>query len=135
MADKVINIIPFIPTNYRRINEMDSSEQDNAMFWYFHGKLQDIVGYDKGVMTNCKTLGILKPFVYDTERQAISKLCYNGTLECKVEGIDKQCTAFLYTVQEHGNDFWIQRGLVCLNEDEEACKYAEKKMNTKSLIL
>lgn len=133
--NKTIHILPCIPEYYDRIEKTNKEEQDNAGFWYFHGELEKQFRFDKGTMTNCNTLGISKPFVYDDNEQPVNKLYYNGEIDCEVEGCDKPCVAFLYTTNETSDTKWIQRGLVCIKEDTEACNHARKKMKEKSIIL
>lgn len=130
----LLHIIPCIPEYENRIKEIDKEELDNAGFWYLHGSLVDIFHFDKAVMTNCKTLGLKKTCTYDNDKEPISKLHYNGEIECEVEGCDIPCIAFLYT-REYDDQYWIQRGLVCAKDDIDACNYARKKMNEKSTLL
>ena len=134
MKKPLLHIIPYIPEYEDKIREINKDELDNAGFWYLHGSLEEMFKYDKAVMTNCKTLGLLKQFVYDEKEKPIGKLYYNGEIECEVEGCDKPCIAFLYTINESGNH-WTQKGLVCLKEDKRDCDYARKKMIEKRIIL
>ena len=135
MENNILHIIPCIPEYENKIEEVNKDELDNAGFWYLHGSLVDLFHFDKAIMTNCKSLGISKPFVYDNEKEPINKLYYNGEINCKVEGCDKPCIAFLYTRNETSDTEWLQRGLVCMKEDIDACNYARKKMIEKSILL
>jgi hypothetical protein len=131
--DTILHIIPAIPKYEESIESIDDTELDNAAEWYLHGELESIVGYDKGVMTNCKTLGLKRRYKIPNE-ESRSKLHIDGEYKCTVEGIDKPCTAFMYTYGEY-KDNWVQRGLVCLSDDADACNYARNMMEKKSLIL
>lgn len=137
--DKILHIIPDLyyvgSEDYsKKIESIPMEERDNAGFWYLHGELENKLGFDKAVITNCKTLGISKPFQYD-EDITINKLYLNGVVDCEVEGIDEPCVGYFYVSEERSENNWLQRGLVCLKSDKKACQYAEKKMNEKSIIL
>ena len=142
MENKILHIIPEIPKYKDDISKIDIEERDNAGLWYLHGSLENMFHFDKAIMTNCKTLGISKPFIgasnpfnIEDKDKPINKLYYNGEIDCEVEGCDKPCIAFLYTRNETSDTEWIQRGLVCLKEDEDACNYARNKMKLKSCVL
>lgn len=134
--DKVLHVIP---DNYNdftwqeKIKAIPVEERDNAGLWYLHGELERKFNYDKATITNCKTLGLSKPYEYG-DNQFINKLYLNGTINCEVEGADEPCIGFFYTIQETDETHWIQKGLVCLKNDTNACHYAEKKMIEKAII-
>lgn len=132
---QLLHIIPCTSQYESEINQVNKGELDNAGLWYLHGSLEKLFGFDKAVMTNCKALNLSKPFVYDANKEPINKLYFNGEIDCEVEGCDKPCVAFLYTTNETNETTWIQRGLVCIKEDTEACEYARQKMNEKAKLL
>ena len=135
---QLLHIIPCVSEFEGRIKEVNQEELDNAGFWYLHGDLADLFYFDKAIMTNCKTLGLLKPCIYDEydkDSKLINKLYYNGELDCEVEGCDKPCVAFLYTTYEVNDKQWMQRGLICIKEDKQSCEYARRKMIQKAIIL
>ena len=134
MDKQLLHIIPYIPKYEDKIKQVDKEELDNAYFWYLHGSLVDIFHFDKAVMTNCKSMGISKTYTNDNG-ETINKLCYNGGIECEVEGCDKPCIAFLYTRNNINGMPWMQRGLVCIKDDIDACRYANEKMIKKSKLL
>lgn len=71
-------------------------------FWYLHGKLEDILGYDKAEFT-----------------EDPGKL--SGIYEVEVVGISGECIGFFWMREDQ------QRGLVCFKEDLEACQVAIRK--------
>lgn len=137
----------------KSLDEVPIDELDHNNWWYLHGKLEEIVGYDKAVATNCKSAGYSIPTIHWREMhgnkvisvfdpQIIHAMHINAIIPVEVEGIDEQCIGFFWTTYEHDvywNDVkypqWEQRGLVCLMSDKEACKYAFKKFDEKSEIL
>lgn len=91
--------------------------------WYLHGQLYEDNDYDIGLaVLNLENSRFLPHGRRD--------LYVNGEVDVEVLGYDKPCKGFFYTVE--GGDSWIQRGLVCYADDEEACKYARTKMEAKS---
>lgn len=78
---------------------------DPGLWWYLHGKLENIVGYDKGC--------------------ALSKI-QPGENDVKVIGIEEPCIGFFWL-----DSMNRLRGLVCLKSDEEAVQEAREKMNRK----
>ena len=136
---KVLHIIPDVhyigKTNYAdMIDNLPEDERDNAGFWYLHGELENKIGFDKAVISNCKTLGINKPYKYG-EELTINKLYLKGIYHCEVEGIKEPCVGYFWTTDEVNEHSWTQRGLVCLKSDKKACEYAENKMNEKAYVL
>lgn len=141
------------PKETRDYEDIDPTERDNNSWWYLHGKLQSLVGFDKAIVTNCKSGKFAKETIYWTEivgNRVINvaseyphyQMHFNGEVDVEIEGIDKLCKGFFYVTNEHNiyyKDqeylYWEQRGLVCFADDIEACKYARKKMNQKSQIL
>lgn len=134
MKQNILNIIPDNNQYSDDIDKVPSEERDNAHFWYLHGELEEIVGFDKGVITNCKTLGISKPFKYNEDEGWTNKLYLKGVVECQVKGINEPCVGYFYVTDDLG-DYWMQRGLVCLKSDKKGRLYAELKMKEKSIIL
>lgn len=137
--DKVLHIIP--DTHYignedysEKIESIPMEERDNAYSWYLHGKLEERVGYDKAIITNCKTLGISKPS-NASDGITLNKLYFNGVADCEVEGIDEPCVGYFWVVNEYDDKNWRQKGLVCLKSDKEGCHYAEEKMSEKARII
>ena len=134
---------PAIKTEYADIKP---EERDNNSWWYFHGKLEEYIGFDKGVVSNCKSSGNSKEtidfyeIVGDKVISANSTVPYynmyvTGEIDVEVEGINKPCKGFFYVTdlgnvyyQDKKYEIWKQRGLVCFSDDEDACTYARNMM-------
>ncbi len=139
----------------KRYEMIPVNERDNNPWWYLHGNLQSDVHGDKAVTTNCKTAGYSKrtvnfesisdgkvDSVVDPKHQFIYAININGEVPVEIEGVDKECIGFFWTLDnttiEWKNKkypFWRQRGLVCYADDEEACNYARERMEEKSSII
>lgn len=135
-------------------NSIPRDERDNNSWWYLHGQLEEDVHYDKATTTNCKSAGYSRETinwneilgttvtVVSKESLTIHRMHIDGEIPVEVEGISKPCTGFFWTnerddVTWNGKSYphWEQRGLVCYSDDTEACDYARKKMQEKSIIL
>ena len=131
---------------------------DRNSWWYLHGKLEGLCHYDKAVVLNLSEFpeyqGDTLKWSYITGNiTEVSKfeknkeMKINDIIPVQVVGIDKPCIGYFWTTDERTvtakckngktKDFqhWCQRGLVCLSEDIEACKYAKKKYQEKSINL
>ena len=140
------------PENATSIDDIPRNERDNNSWWYLHGELESLVGYDKAVVCNCKSGGFGKETIDWSEisgNEVLSvhsentKMCMhiNGIVDVEIEGIDKPCVGYFWTDREKSiywkrkeYGFWNQRGLVCFKDDEESCAYADKLMREKPLI-
>ena len=121
-------------------------ELDYNSWWYLHGELESLVGYDKAYTTNCKTAGYSKESinwscirgnnvakVRDDEPITRWEMHVNGIIPVKVKGVDEICVGYFWTT-EHSPVYyegvpyphWEQRGLVCLASDEKGRAYAQK---------
>ena len=139
-------------SKYKSENEVPEEEMCHNSWWYLHGELQDEVGYDKAITTNCNSAGYSKEtidwssirgnVVTEVFKDRTRPVMYvNGEISVEVEGFDRPCIGFFWTADEHnitwnGKEYphWKQRGLVCFADDEEACKYARKLMAEKPFI-
>ena len=124
-------------------------------WWYFHGKLETILGYDKGIMYKCnsfKEVPIVDSAYFrngiwhaECETLKLRKEAYlNGEFPVEVDTISKPCVGFFWTTDEHPyevttktGDLWAgtmyyQRGLVCLKDDVKACNYAKECLKQKT---
>lgn len=119
-------------------------ELDFNNWWYLHGKLEDLVGYDKAYTTNCRSAGYSKQVInyacikggkVRELREDGNLLRYemhlNGIVPVKVKGVEEPCIGYFWTivlteVQYEGELYTIyrQRGLVCLESDQEGREYA-----------
>lgn len=106
-----------------------------SSFWYLHGELEELVGYDKATILNMEEIPhITKNCYFNGDKEYFDVVCVkDGIYDVEILGIDKPCVAY----------FWItdmdyipnQRGLVCFKDNKEACEYALKKYNEKSQLL
>ena len=131
--ERILNIIPYTEDNYNKVKNIKPDELDNAGFWYLHGELENILHYDKGIITNCKTLELLKQCIIP-DNEPFQKLFLNDIIKCKIDGIEEDCTGFFWTIDVN-EGYWIQRGLVVLDSDTEHYKDAKKKYETKRMFL
>ncbi len=138
------------PSNTRSYDDIPPEERDNNSWWYLHGKLTDIVGYDKATTTNCKSGGFSKDTINWSEIEGnivtslssdvpTSQICIDGIVDVEIEGISEPCIGYFWTVNKrliYWNDksynYWEQRGMVCTKSDYESCKYAESKYKEKA---
>lgn len=159
-----LKLLPYYHENYDSIAK-EAEETDNLVYnnwWYLHGKLEEILHYDKASVINAKEcpefikmvpkaehlgsngtvwIGRVKSFKF------VPWLHINDIIECEVLGINEPCIGYFWTtnelamtiVSESGECFddcyWQQKGLVCLKSDVEGCEYALEKFNEKAIIL
>ena len=116
------------PKDTRNYEDIDPNEREYAGFWYLHGKLQDLVGYDKATVTNLKEGGFGK-----ISEEYGYMMCFDGIVPVEIEGIPEPCVGYFWTTKY--TDIWVQRGLVCLKSDLEGCEYAERKYKEKPNFL
>lgn len=146
-----VNWIKINPTI--KYEDIPEHERDNNSWWYLHGKLEELVGYDKAIAINCFSLGISKETlhwssihgdnvteVYD--EKPYYRMYFNGKISVEIDGIDKPCIGYFWTTDEspiyykrRKDLYWCQRGLVCLADDKEACRYAALKMQERTRML
>ena len=124
-------------------------------WWYLHGELDCLVGYDKAYPINCKSSGNAKETINWSEISCSKvkqlrddgnltrwEIYINGIIPVQVKGVDKPCIGYFWTTNEHDIEwegkkypYWEQRGLVCLESDSEGRKYALEKLNEKTTVL
>ena len=156
-----LKLLPDTHCNARKIVN-DAKQTGNLLhnnWWYLHGHLSDIVGYDKASIINAKDctefvkeLPEFMKLSYNGESwegavQTINLIPHayiNGVVECEVIGVSEPCVGYFWTtneeplriIAENGEVFtsihWDQRGLVCLKSDIEACADALEKYTKKS---
>lgn len=140
----------WVPKKYRGSYKklIPKDELDYNSWWYLHGELESIVGYDKAYTINCKSAGYSKETVNyscicgNTVKELSSdgrltrwEMHVNGIIPVQVKGVDEPCVGYFWTI-EHSDIFyegisypyWDQRGLVCLESDVVGRKYAEECM-------
>ena len=138
----------------RVVNSVPMDERDNNSGWYLHGKLESDIGYDKAIAINCKTAGYSREtinwkFIFGTrvseifeKKPLIHKMHLNGEVPIEIDNISKKCVGFFW-IEDYGNiiwqereyPYWNQRGLVCYADDAEACEYARRAMNNRSVMI
>lgn len=96
--------------------------------WYFHGKLDSDLGYDKGSILDLPEEYTVKQHQPSKDRFVMHSNL-NGIFKCNVEGIPYECIAYLYTTEENG--YHYQRGYVCKSTDSEAIEDAKRHYYSK----
>lgn len=123
-----------------------------SSWWYLHGELESVVGFDKGIIVSHEHL--LKKDISFKENynknesqlwvsnpDSVEKVYYleDGIYDVEVLGIDKPCIGYFWTsFEQYDNvigEYPIMRGLVCFKDDKEGVEHAEKKYNEKSTWL
>lgn len=123
---------------------------DRNSWWYLHGKLEKLCNYDKAVVLNLsefpeyqgdtlKWTSIVGDIAEVTKFEENKEIKINDIIPVQVIGINEPCIGYFWTTDErtvtaqckNGRtrkfQHWCQRGLVCLKDDTEACKYAKEK--------
>lgn len=95
-----------------KYQDLDDSVQRSGDWWYFHGELQNHIGYDKGL--------ILETPGGDLE----------GEYFVTVIGLDKPCLGYFWIDSENR-----QRGLVCYEDDGDGLEYAKEVYKKRSTWL
>lgn len=116
------------PKDTRDYEDIDPNEREYASFWYLHGKLEELVGYDKATVTNLREGGFGK----NSEEYGYM-MCFDGIVPVEIEGIPDPCVGYFWITEY--TDTWVQRGLVCLKSDLSGCEYAEHKYKEKPNFL
>lgn len=116
------------PKDTRDYEDIDPNEREYASFWYLHGKLEELVGYDKATVTNLRE----GEFGKDSKEYGYM-MCLDGIVPVEIEGIPDPCVGYFWITEY--TDIWVQRGLVCLKSDLEGCEYAESKYKEKASSL
>lgn len=140
----------------QKAQEENKFNLDRNSWWYLHGKLEGLCHYDKAVVLNLsefpeyqgdtlKWTSIIGNIAEVNKFEKNKEMKINDIIPVQVIGIDKPCIGYFWTTDERTitakckngktKDFqhWCQRGLVCLSEDIEACKYSKKKYQEKSI--
>lgn len=132
--------------------DIPKEERDWSPYWYLHGELESLVGYDRAIAVNCKSNGYSKQTinwseivdnevteVFDEDPHYVMYI--NGIVPVEVDGLDRPCLGFFWVSEEEPiywmgkkYTYWKQRGLVCLESDKEGCEYAKKLMEEKPLV-
>ena len=127
--------------------DIDEKEMDNNSWWYLHGKLEEMAGYDKATCINCREIGISFPTINWTEIRGneVTEIVeeepernvmkFTGIIDVQIDGLDEECVGFFWVTDEQIVQYkdrvyplWDQRGLVCLKSDKQSIEYAKKKL-------
>lgn len=147
---------PWVESKYKGdYKSVPKDERGYNSWWYLHGELEYLVGYDKAYPINCKSSGNAKETINWSEisHSKVKQLRddgnltrweihINGIIPVQVKGVDKPCVGYFWTTNEHDIEwegkkypYWEQRGLVCLESDSEGREDALKKFQEKTTIL
>ena len=147
----------WVPEKYHgAYDSVPKDELDRNSWWYLHGKIEKLVGYDKAYTTNCKSAGYSRETVnwscirgnnevselHDDGRLTRWEMYVNGIIPVRIKGVNELCVGYFWTIdyspiiyENAKYPHWQQRGLVCLESDEEARDYARKCMQEEKHFL
>ena len=144
----VCNLNPEAQNLIKKALEEDKFNLDRNSWWYLHGELETLVGFDKGVFINCKSSGYSKETinystiiggkvteVHNENKPLIHKIYVNGEIPVKVIGFQDRPAVFVgYTIDEdpiiyNGKEYplWGQKGFVVFADDNKALEYARNQ--------
>lgn len=159
---KKIKIVPYLHPDAKEIIKLAKKENknnlDNNSWWYIDGKLENLLGYDKGVIINMSkfpqyqgdTLFWTKIVGDETKVEKFipkKEIKLTGVIEVEVLGVTENCIGYFWVTDErtiYAKDRdknettfqnWRQRGIVCLESDTEARKKAEILFNRKDRFI
>ena len=84
------------PDNTRNYEDIPVNERDNNPWWYLHGKLESLVHYDKGTVTNCQSGGFGKESINYScvigdevkeifeDSLLINRMCFDGIVDVEI---------------------------------------------------
>ena len=114
LKNKLLKLVAFncIGEYYGEIENIDFSgvRISGAIpsnFWYLHGKLVDIVGYDRAIMLNAEKIGMLSGIV--------------GIVSVFIYNVIEPCIGYFWKDAGYPN---VQMGYVCLLSDKESREWA-----------
>lgn len=130
-------------------------ELDHNSWWYLHGELESLVGYDKAFTLNCKSAGYSRETInwailsgtrvkklHEDGVATRFEMYVNGVIPVEVTGVTQPCVGYFWVTEEREVEFdgeyypvWCQRGLVVLESDWESRKYAMEKMSERTTQL
>lgn len=155
-------MISFRDDNHDKIVEAAGDNNLNhSSGWYLHGKLEELCHYDLATIYNMSdfpedTRETLRYGLMINNEAKVEKLDYfqksylRGVYPVQVYGVREKCVGYFWISEEReyvasifpGNSEdkrkftdWMQRGLVCLESDKEAIKYAKERYAENSSFL
>lgn len=142
-----LKLLPYYHENYDSIAR-EAEKTGNFAYnnwWYLHGKLEDILGYDKASVINAKECPEYIRMIHGIDslsgdKTIIPELYINDIIECEVVGVEEPCIGYFWTTNKWAKEcfddpHWDQRGLVCLKSDIGGCEYALSRYKEKSRSL
>jgi hypothetical protein len=133
------------PPGVREWTEVPYLETDKSSWWYLHGELQEIIGFDKALVTNVKSGGFSKDTIdwtaIDNRSQVTSVrsgilepvMHVTGVVPVEIEGIPRKCLGYFWIDDTRDifwegqkYPYWKQRGVVVLKDNKNDMEYAEK---------
>lgn len=151
-----LKIVPFDFPNAREIvkiaKKKNETNLDNNYWWYFDGRLERLLGFDKGVIINMSEFPqyqgdtLFSTEIVGNEARVdrfihIKEIKFTGIAEVEVLGVSEKCIGYfwvtneitIYAVDRDKNKTsfqnWRQRGIICLESDMEAREKAMKSFN------
>ena len=111
-----------------------------SSWWYLHGKLQDLVGYDKAIIVEFSPMLLHKTYIdKDINKEYTKKYLPDGIYEVEILDIDKPCVGYFWTEFEEFDNIVgevpTMRGLVVFKDDVKAVNYAKEMYIKKSTFL
>lgn len=159
---KKLKIVPYYYPDAKEIIKLAKKDNknnlDNNSWWYIDGKLEDLLGYDKGVIINMSefpqyqgdTLSwtkIVGDETYVDKFISKKEIKFTGIIEVEVLGVSEECIGYFWVTDErtiyaedkdkNKTSFqnWRQRGIVCLESDKEARTKASILFNRKDRFI
>lgn len=108
-------------------------------WWFLHGKLEDEIEFDKGIILDNDSLKYLEYTDKDNHKQYKEYYLEDGIYDIKIIQLDKPCKGYFWTFfEEFGNIKGVvpmMHGLVCYADDKEANEYAYRRYTEKAVWL
>ena len=137
--DKIKIVAETIDGLYNASEDDIKDRKRTSNWWYLHGELEDLVGFDKGIIVDAPNLKHKVFIDKDINKQYTLHYLETGIYDVEIVGIDKLCKAYFWTsFEEFSNIDGIvpcMRGLVVFKDDKKANNYAYKKYCERSEIL
>lgn len=89
-------------------------------WWYLHGKLESLIGFDCGVFA--KLPDELMTSYVDEDHGVVPTTNLNGVYKVRVAGVNRPCLGVFWTIDKGGKP--VQRGLVCFAHDKYFLEHA-----------
>ena len=137
---KTLIVMPNGPMMYEQADKVWESLPESEKHvmtgkCYLHGQL-DYDVQDLFMPVNAAELGLIRTRV-NSNKKEYQFLSVNGKIPVKVMTVDKPCVGYFWEIpfirDRTGKPVrYDQLGLICYEDDKEACEYAYQKMQEKS---